>query len=133
MVAVLMESWVIALISAVASGSITVIGAVYWFGRNSVTISDLHELRDLAIAHRDELKEEIARERRDVGEGLSALREKINLVELEAAKNYVRRESWHQAMNQLQETFGQSDRAAEQRMLRIEEKIDRLTERVVAR
>lgn len=133
MVAGLMEPWVVALISSIASGCLTVVGAVYWFGRNSVTIGDLHELRDLAIAHRDELKEEIARERREVGEGLSALREKINMVELEAAKVYVRRESWHQAMNQLQENIGKSDQAAEQRMLRIEEKIDRLADRITAR
>lgn len=131
--AALMESWVIAAISAVVGISVTLISTVYWFGRNTVTLPDLHELRDLAIAHRDELKEEIASERRDVGEGLSALREKINLVELEGAKNYVRRESWHQAMGQLQETFGKSDAAAEQRMLRLEEKIDRLSDRVSAR
>lgn len=128
-----METWVIALGSSVVSGSFTVLGAAWWFGRNSVTLADLHELRDLAIAHRDELKEELASERRDVGEGLLALREKINLVELEAAKVYVRRESWHQAMNQLQETFGKSDQAAEQRMLRLEEKIDRLADRLANR
>lgn len=125
-----MEPWVIALVSAISSGSFAVGGSIYWFGRNTPTIADLHELRDLAIAHRDEIKAEIAAERRDVGEGLSALRQKINDVELEAAKVYVRRESWHQAMNQLQETFGKSDQAAEQRMLRIEEKIDRLADRM---
>lgn len=126
-----MEAWVIALVSAVVSGSVTVIGAVYWFGRNTPTIADFHELRDLAIEHRDEIKEEIARERREVGEGLSALRQKINDVELEAAKVYVRRESWHQAMNQLQEKLSKGDEAAEQRMLRMEEKLDRINERLV--
>lgn len=142
--AALMESWVIAAISAVVGISVTLISTVYWFGRNTVTLPDLHELRDLAIAHRDELKGEIASERRDVGEGLntlrrevgeglSALRQYIVTVELDLSKNYVRRESWHQAMGQLQETFGKSDAAAEQRMLRLEEKIDRLTDRVATR
>lgn len=128
-----METWVIALVSAVVSGTITVVGAVYWFGRNTPTIADFHELRDLAIKHRDEIKGEIASERRDVYETLSALRQKVNDVELEGAKVYVRRDSWHQAMNQLQTSIGSSDAADQQWKLRIEEKIDRLAERVVAR
>lgn len=126
----LMEPWVVALISAIASGSVTIIGAVYWFGRNSVTVADLHELRDLAIKHRDELKVEIAAERREVGEGLHALRERINNVDLDLAKNYVRRESWHQAMNQLQTQLQAADKAAEERMMRLEGKLDRLAERM---
>lgn len=120
----------IALVSAIASGSITVIGAVYWFGRNTPTIADLHELRDLAIAHRDEIKAVIDAERREVGEGFHALREKVNSVELDVAKHYVRRESWHQAMNQLQENIGKTDAADQQWRLRIEEKIDRLADRM---
>ena len=84
------------------------------------------------IEHRDELKSELATERKLVGETMQALRQKINDVELEAAKIYVRRDSWHQAMNQLQESIGKSDAAAEQRMLRIEEKIDRRAERIPA-
>lgn len=130
MVAILMEPWVVALISAIASGSLAVVGAVYWFGRNTPTITDLHELRDLAIKHRDEIKGVIDAERRDVGEGLSAIRQKINDVELEAAKIYVRRDSWHQAMNQLQDNIGKTDLVDQQWRLRLEEKIDRLTERI---
>lgn len=128
--AALMEPWVIALGSSIASVCFTIIGAVWWVGRNSVTIADLHELRDLAIEHRDELKEEIARERREVGEGFHALREKLNSIELDVAKNYMRRESFHQAMNQLQENIGKSDLADQQWRLRIEEKIDRLSDRM---
>jgi hypothetical protein len=36
-----MESWITALVSAIASGSVTVIGAAIWFGRNTVTKDDL--------------------------------------------------------------------------------------------
>ncbi len=80
----------------------------------------------------DNVRAGIDAERRDIGESLSAIRQKIQDVELDGAKTYSRRDSFHQAMGQLQETFGKSDAAAEQRMLRIEEKIDTLT-RDVAR
>lgn len=82
------------------------------------------------INHRDEVKDELASDRRMIGESLSALRQKINDVELEGAKNYVRRESWHQAMNQLQTQLQAADKAAEERVLRIEAKLDRLAERI---
>lgn len=85
------------------------------------------------IEQRDELKAELAMDRRVVGESLAALREKINLVELEGAKHYVRRDSWHQAMNQLQENIGKGDATDQQWKLRIEEKIDRLNDRIVQR
>lgn len=126
----MIESWMVALISAIASGSVTIIGAAYWFGRNSVTVEDLHELRDLAIAHRDELRADIASERREVGEGLKAIRQKVGEVELDLAKNYVRRDSWHQAMNSLQESMSKNDAADQQWKLRIEEKLDRVAERI---
>lgn len=119
----LMEPWVVALISAIASGGVTVAGAAFYFGRNTVTVADLHSIRD-------ELKAEITTERREVGEGLAALRQKIIDVDLDLAKNYVRRDSWHQAMNGLQESISRSDAASEQRMLRLEEKLDRLGERL---
>lgn len=140
MVLALMEPWVIALASCAFSICGTMIGAVYWFGRNTPTIADLHELRDLAVLHRkeikgdlDKLEDDIVSERRDFGEGLAALRQKINDVELEASKVYVRRESWHLAMNQLQESWGKDDLADQQWKLRIEEKIDRLNERMAER
>lgn len=122
-VASLMEPWIIALVSAIASGCVTVVGAAYWFGRNNVTVPDLHAVRD-------DIKVELAAERREVGEALKAIRQKVTDVEIDLAKNYVRRDSWHQAMGQLQESIGKSDAAAEQRMLRIEEKLDRVIERI---
>lgn len=126
----LLETWAIPFVSAVAGGAAAFVSAIYWFGRNSVTVNDLHQLRDLAISHRDEIKNLIDSERREVGEGLAALRQKINDVELEAARVYVRRDSWHQAMNQLQDNIGKTDAADQQWRLRIEEKIDRLSERL---
>ena len=119
----LMEPWVIALVSAIASGCITVMGAAYWFGRNNVTVNDLHEIRD-------ELREDLALERREMGEGLKTIRQKATDIEIDIAKNYVRRDSWHQAMQQLQENVSKSDAADQQWKLRIEEKLDRMAERI---
>lgn len=118
-----MEPWVISLISAVVSGAMTVIGATYWFGRNNVTVADLNRVRD-------ELTEELKAERRDIGEGLAALRQKIVDVEIDTARNYVRRESWHKSIEQLQEGFNREDISTQQWRSRIEEKMDRLSERI---
>lgn len=127
-----MEPWLVALVSAIASGSVTIFGAVYWFGRNSVTKDDLRELRDLAVQHRDELRGDIESERREFGEGLKALRQHIGNVELDIAKNYVRRDTWHHTVNQMQETSSRADAADQQWKLRIEEKLDRLAERITS-
>lgn len=85
------------------------------------------------IEYRDEVKAEIAGERRITGESMAALRQKINDVELEAAKVYVRRDSWHQAMNQLQIQLAAGDKAAEERTLRIEAKVDSLLKHILER
>lgn len=84
------------------------------------------------IEHRDELREAIDAERRVIQESLLALRQKINEVELDAARNYVRRESWHQAMNALQESASKSDQVIASRMMTLEQKIDRMAERLPA-
>lgn len=93
-------------------------------------VSYRDDVRRDMVQYRDEVAKVIDADRRAAGEALQALRQKINDVELEGAKTYSRRESFHQAMGQLQESIGKSDQAAEQRMLRIEEKIDRLSDRV---
>lgn len=82
------------------------------------------------IEHRDELREAIDAERRAIQESLLAIRQKINDVELEAAKHYVRRESWHTAMNQLQESASKSDQVIAARITTLEQKIDRMVERL---
>jgi hypothetical protein len=66
-------------------------------------------------------------DRRTFAETLLALRQKINDVELGTAKEfkeYVRRESWHQAMNQLQVRLDKADQASDERALRLEAKMD---------
>lgn len=88
------------------------------------------ELSDDIIKHRDTLKDEMQTERRVVGESMSALRQKINDVELYGANNYVRRDAWDQAMTQLQSQLSSADKVAEQRILRLEAKMDRIIERV---
>ena len=91
------------------------------------------DLRGEMSTHRDDLREEVETLRHSFGEGLTAIRQKINEVELDSAKVYVRRESWHQAMSQLQENMSKADIADQQWKLRLEEKFDRLAERVLER
>jgi len=126
----LMEPWVIALISAIASGSITVIGAAIWFGRNTVTKDDLIRATATTTNEIHVLRNEIDSHGRQVGETIASIREKIKEVELYVRDTFVRRDSYHQSMNQLQESIGTADQTDQQWKLRIEEKLDRLVERI---
>ena len=55
---------------------------------------------------------------------------KITEVELYIRDTFVRRDSWHQAMNQVQERWSAGEKVAEQRSLRLEGKVDRIFERL---
>lgn len=120
---VLMEPWAIALLSAAGGALAGAISKAFWVGRNAVTVPDLHQVRD-------ELRADLAAERREVGEGLKAIRQKVTDIEIDLAKNYVRRDSWHAAVNQMQESASKDAAADQQWKLRMEEKIDRLGERL---
>jgi chromosome segregation ATPase len=143
LVARLMEPWVIALLSLVGGAFLGAISKAIWFGRNAVTKDDLtshtttmasevHELRKIVVGYRDELKNAIDSESRMLGETISALREKINKVELEASQIFVRRDSWHKAMDQMQISASKSDEFIGARIDKLESKIDRLTDRLPA-
>ncbi len=125
-----MESWVIALVSAIASGSITVIGATFWFGRNTVTKDDLIAATATTTTEIHDLRNEIDSHGREVGETTAAIRQKITEVELYVRDTYVRRDSWHQAMVQIQERWSAGERIAEERAQRLETKVDRIIERM---
>lgn len=90
-------------------------------------------MRQDMAAFRDELKSEIARESRLIGEAMQGLRQKVNDVELEAAQTFVRRDSWHQAMNNLQAQMQAQDKADDERALRMETKIDRIADAAAQR
>lgn len=137
-----METWVIALISAIASGAVTVIGAAIWFGRNTVTKDDLIASTDTMTTEIHALRNEIDVHSREVGETITALRThvsaidrdttaKITQVELYVRDTFVRRDSWHTAMNQLQERWAAGEKAAEERALRLEAKVDKLVDRLL--
>lgn len=143
MVSRLMEPWVIALVSAIASGCVTVIGSAYWFGRNNVTKADLDKATEATATEIHSLKTDIEAQGREVGETITALRthvatidrdttKKITEVELYVRDTFVRRDSWHTAMNQLQERWAMGEKAAEERSLRLEAKVDKLIERLIA-
>lgn len=122
-VAFVVEPWVIALVSLLGGVFMGGITKAFWVGRNAVTVADLHKVRD-------ELRTDIADERRDVGEGLKAIRQKTTDIELDLAKNYVRKDAWAQSISQFQETMSKNDSADQQWKLRIEDKIDQLSERI---
>lgn len=124
----LMEPWVIALLSAIASGTVTVVGAAIWFGRNTVTKEDLVHATATTTTEIHELTTKIDAHGREVGETVSAIRQKITEVELYVRDTFVRRDSWHQAMNQMQERWAAGDKAGEERSLRLEAKVDRIFE-----
>lgn len=72
-------------------------------------------------ALRTEIGKDFVAQQRALGETIAALREKINNVELEAYKVFVRRESFHELIKQTQD-------ATNARFDKIEAKIDRLIE-----
>lgn len=139
----LMEPWVTAVISAVFSVSVTVVGAAIWFGRNTVTKDDLVQATATTSAEIHDLRTEIDAHGRDVGETILAVRQKIADVDQAATKKitevelylrdtFVRRDSWHQAMNQMQERWAAGEKAAEERSFRLETKVDRIIERLMS-
>lgn len=136
-----MEPWIIALVSAIASGIVTVIGSVFWFGRNTVTKDDLAVATSTTTREIQNLKIEIDSHGREIGETITSLRthvdivdrthaKKITEVELYMRDNFVRRDSWHKAMDQMQAQWAVGEKAAEERALRIEAKVDRIIERL---
>lgn len=78
----------------------------------------------------EKLAQRIDSDNRIFGETLLALRQKINDVELKTSETYVRRDSWHQAVNQLHSQLSAIEKANDERAIRLEHKIDRLVEKL---
>jgi hypothetical protein len=97
---------------------------------------------ETVITHRKEIDSDIDARDRNVGESLQGIRQKIADVDQSAVKKitevelyvrdtFVRRDSWHQAMNQMHERWAAGEKTAEERDLRIEAKVDRIIERLM--
>lgn len=138
----LMEPWIIALVSAAGGAFVGALGKAYWFGRNAVTVPDLDKATEATKAEIQGLRSEIDSHSREVGETITALRthvstidrdttKKITEVELYVRDTYVRRDSWHTAMNQMQERWSAGETAAEERSRRLEAKVDKIIERMM--
>lgn len=81
-------------------------------------------LREAIAASRDELEAKWAAEQRIYNETLLAIRQKINDVELDAAKTYMRREGFYSVQTQFREDLKSLAEKFEDRFNRMEEKID---------
>lgn len=127
----LMEPWVIATVSAVSSGSLAMLGTAVWLGRNAVTKDDLTKATAATTSEIREFRGEIDALGRSVGETILGIRQKITEVELYVRDTFVRRDSWHSAMNQMQERWAVGEKAAEERSVRLETKVDRIIERLM--
>lgn len=71
--------------------------------------------------HRHQVNGEFSAMRTEFGEVVSAIRQKVNDVELECFKTFVRRESFYELMRQIQEAFSA-------RIDKLEAKLDRVIE-----
>lgn len=123
-----MEPWVIGLLSSLAGGVVTVVGWSIWIGRNAVTKDDLDKAHAGTANEIRELRNAIDSHEHNVGETILGIRQKINEVELYVRDTFVRRDSWHTAMGQMQERWAAGEKAAEERALRLETKVDRIIE-----
>lgn len=84
-------------------------------------------LREAIAQAKTEIEERQDAHRREMGEAIHALRTKINEVELNSAKEYIRRDSFYTVRNELaSQIAGVADRM-EARLVRMEGKIDTKT------
>jgi hypothetical protein len=89
------------------------------------------DLIDALNAHRAEVHQLVADDRRAIQETLIALRQKINDVETDALKTFVRRDSFHEIMSRVSSENASFKSAIEAKFDRQDAKIDRLLERMV--
>lgn len=83
-------------------------------------------LREAIARSRDEIEAEHAAQARIYNETLLALRQKINDVELDAAKTYMRRDGFHLMQQQFTGDIKALRDALDARFVRMEEKIDKI-------
>ena len=81
-------------------------------------------LRDAIVRARDEIDEREEKRTRDFAETFTALRQKINDVELNAAKSYVRIEGYYKERAEIGADIKELGDKIEARLARMEDKLD---------
>lgn len=104
----------------------TIVGVTWKLSRVEVS------LRETIVHERKEIDRDIEQQSREFGETVAAVRSKVHEVEVWTRDNFVRRDEWHQAMNQMQERWASGEKAGDERWLRLETKVDRIFERIMA-
>lgn len=104
---------IVNMIGLVLTGVGLAVTGTWQLGRMSNQLSS-------AIAKaREEIDDDLKVFERNIGEALSAIRQKVNDVELDAYKTFVRRESFYEVINQFKD-------AVEARMDKFEGKLDKI-------
>lgn len=101
--------------------SVAVVGATWGIAK----IKDA--VRDALDAHKREIDVELDALGRSFGETAQALRQKINDVELDMAKSYMRRESFYQVKGEMSSEIKEFRKELKDRLDRLETKIDSKT------
>lgn len=119
-----MSPEVIPLISVALNILVALVGLTWGIGRlrDAVQQEVRHEIDTL----RNRIDDELDNLGRSFGETISAIREKINQVEIAAYKDFVRNESFREIVNRISSEIANYRVAIEGRLDRQEAKIDRL-------
>lgn len=107
---------------------VAIIGAV-WMLTNRLSAVE-GELRDVLTSHRNELDAELDSARRECGEGLQAIRQKIHEFEIWSRDTYVRRDSFYKVADTFQSDMKAMGSDLKSQLEKIDGKLERLRERV---
>jgi hypothetical protein len=124
-----MDSGTVVALVAVLTLVLNVCLTLYSGGWNlSSKLSDMEKRLGSAItAVKTDLETRQDKAVRENGESLSALRQKIHEVEMWARDTFVRRDSFLAVVNEVKQGFNDLGKRIEQRLERMEEKIDSKT------
>lgn len=115
----------IALISLAFNILVAAVGLTWGIGKIRDAVRD--EIED----HKEKFDAEVDSLRQNTGEGLSAIRQKINDVELFVRDTFVRRDTFARFVDTIQTSLNAQFDKFSTRMDRMENKIDKLAERSV--
>jgi len=85
-------------------------------------------IKDDIANHQKYTDGEFAKVRREVGETVAAIRQKVHDVELWSRDNFILREAFHETVQQLTVAIKAMDEKIESRLIRMETKIERASE-----
>lgn len=118
------EIWIA--LGGLAVHGMGVIGAGIW-QLSKVKTDMMEEL----VRHRMDVHKVLDEDRRAIAESITAVRQKINDVENEGLRTFVRRDSFHEIMSRVSAENASFKQVIEARFDRQDAKIDRLIERLV--